>query len=151
MKVLEVFQRPKKEKAGLIPYFVNSDGTIEMLFMVSSDSRYGGPDPMISKGRVEHGEDSAEGAVREAEEELGLKDSNLKGEPFEIAKQPMRGDTEDYTFYCYGVEVKNKEDFGKFHYETKSTHWMTNDEFQNVGRRNHRQYAQKLFDKIRKK
>ena len=63
----------------------------------------------------------------------------------------MRGDTEDYTFYCYGVEVKNKEDFGKFHYETKSTHWMTNDEFQNVGRRNHRQYAQKLFDKIRKK
>lgn len=151
MKVLEVFQRPKKEKAGLIPYFVNSDGTIEMLFMVSSNSKFGGDKPMISKGGVEQGENPVDGAIREAEEELGLKVSNLKGEPKVLEQKKMVGDTEIYDFFCYAVEVKNKEDFGKFHYETKSTHWMTNDEFQNVGRRNHRQYAQKLFDKIRKK
>jgi 8-oxo-dGTP pyrophosphatase MutT (NUDIX family) len=151
MKIFEIYQRPKREKSGLIPYFVTPNGDIEMLFMVSSDSQYGGPDPMVSKGRVEHGENPAEGAIREAEEELGLKVSNLKGKPVEISKQEMRGMTEDYTFYCYGVEVKSKEDFGKFHYETKSTHWMTNDEFQKVGRRNHRQYVQKLFDKIKKK
>jgi 8-oxo-dGTP pyrophosphatase MutT (NUDIX family) len=150
VKIFELFARPKRQKAGIIPYFIGKDGTIEMLFMVSSDARYGGPDPMISKGRVEHGEDPAEGAVREAEEELGLKVSNLKGQPFELMKNEMRGDTEDYTFFCYGAEVKSKGDFGKYHYETGSTHWMTNDEFQKAGRRNHRQYAQKLFDKLSK-
>jgi hypothetical protein len=62
----------------------------------------------------------------------------------------MGGMTEDYTFFCYGAEVKNKKDFGEYHYETGSTHWMTNDEFQKVGRRNHRKYAQKLFDKVSK-
>ena len=63
-------------KAGFLPFYIQNGSPI-FLFMVSSNPKYGGTKPMISKGYVEIGEDIEDAAIREAQEELGLKKSNL--------------------------------------------------------------------------
>lgn len=138
-----------KQKAGLIPYFV-SGGKVEMLFMITSDARFGGLDPMIAKGHIDKGENAEEAAIREASEELGYKPSNAKGKLFKVDdfhSASKMGYPEKTEFFA--VEVKNKKDFGQFHYETASTHWMTNEEFQKRGRDRHKPIVQKLSDMIK--
>ena len=63
-------QKENLVKAGVIPYFVRPDGKVIMQFMVSSDAKYGGAAPQISKGNIDPGENVKDAAIREAHEEL---------------------------------------------------------------------------------
>ena len=124
-------------KAGLIPYRKTRRGVFEFLFMISSDSKFGGDKPMISKGGVETNERTVEAAVREAQEELGLRLENLKASPQKIWSGTMRGQDSSYMLEVFIGEVKNKKDFDIPHYETEATVWMTADKFFKYGRLAH--------------
>lgn len=117
-------------RAGTIPVYINDDGVMEMLFMKPSDSRYGGPDYQIAKGRIEDNETPYETAIREAEEELGLRERNILET---IDCGTWLGRT-----HIYVALVEDKEDFGDFHFETESTKWFTLDQFVKSGRDIHR-------------
>lgn len=140
----------KSGKAGIIPYIVE-DGKVKMIFMKSSDARYGGPDPMIAKGHVDEGENFAEAAVREGEEELGLKKSNMKTGPWLAWKGELSGMDARYPFHVFAVELEDKDDFGQFHYETESTHWMDAQEFAQKGRRSQHNIVQAVAQQIEDK
>jgi 8-oxo-dGTP pyrophosphatase MutT (NUDIX family) len=140
----------KSGKAGIIPY-IKEDGVVKMLFMKSSDARYGGPDPMISKGHVDEGESFAEAALREGEEELGLKQSNCDGSHWIAWKGELSGYDARYPFHVFAAEVKDKEDFGKPHYETESTHWLSAEEFAQKGRKSQNAIVQSVAKAIETK
>lgn len=136
MRLTEIAKAPKK--AGLIPYVIE-DGVPVFMFMKSSDANFGGDAPMISKGHIDEGESAKEAAVREAEEELGLKRSNMVTSTLkEVWHGELSGQTETYVMVIYTCQVKDKANFGKPHYETESVHWMTNDDFQTRGRSSQR-------------
>lgn len=137
-------------KAGLIPYIVDKDGQLKMLFMVSSNPKFGGPKPMISKGTIEDDEISENAAIREAVEELGLRPENIKGKLIEVFNEHVSLRTSNYHMVIYGVEVENKMDFVKWGYETAFCTWMTNESFQVKGRRDHKPIVQTLVDLINK-
>lgn len=131
----------KIERAGLIPCFINADGDVEMMFMKPSDPQYGGSDYQIAKGKIEVGESQMETAIREAHEELGLKQDNII-----------------HTFYCgkflgrtyiFASIVNNKEDFDPFmEDETESVIWMTMDRFAKEGRDIHIDVVKCVYDEI---
>lgn len=115
------------KRAAVIPYFINDDGTIEMMFMQPSDSLYGGSDPQISKGKVDPTDATVEDAAfREAHEELGLKEENIISRDF---VGTILGNTD-----LWIAQVKNKTNFDPFHYETAEVYWLTNEDFARVGR-----------------
>jgi len=122
--------REKIYRAGMIPFFVDNNDNIQMKFMIPSDQKYGGGEPQFAKGRIEKGESPEEAAIREASEELGLREDNVKWF-FEMGV--VLGRT-----HMYICEVEDKADFDEPHYETESTHWMTLDEFEERGRELHR-------------
>ena len=127
-------------KAGLIPYYFDHEQMrFKYLMMISSDPAFGGEKPMISKGGIEIGESEEEGALREAEEELGLIRSNLKS--FYFLKKIVERNS-SLTFFA--GEVISPSNFGPFHYETGSTHWMTLDEFIRDGREDHHHLVSEL-------
>ena len=131
----------KDKKAGLIPYFFNEElGVFEYLMMVSSNAAYGGPDPMISKGGQDPGEDALTTAIREAREELGLKVENLAERPQLLTEKSYR----NYKLTVYFAPVHSKHDFGEFCYETKETRWMTLADFIKFGREDHLIFVQSL-------
>src|SRR5690606_5341748 len=100
------------------------------MFMKPSDPRFGGPDWQIAKGRVEGDDDNITTALREGEEELGLKEDNINY----VSEMGMYlGRTS--VFVCF---VKNKNDFGHFHYETGDVIWLTLKEFEEHGRDLHK-------------
>ena len=131
----------KDKKAGLIPYFFNEElGVFEYLMMVSSNAAYGGPDPMISKGGQDPGEDTLTTAIREAREELGLKLENLAERPQLLTEKSYK----NYKLTVYFAPVHSKRDFGEFCYETKETRWMTLDDFVKYGREDHLEFVEAL-------
>lgn len=134
-------------KAGIIP-FIRTEKGIEMLFVRSSDPDFGGPDPMIAKGHVDKGETPEQAAIREGGEEAGLKQSNFAGRPFLVQDQEIRGMTSTYLMRILAVEVKSKDDFGPFHYETAETMWMTGEEYEHRGRRSQLGFVQALLAKV---
>lgn len=109
-------------RAGMIPYFVESDGSIQMLFMIPSNYEYGGKCFQIAKGKVESEDTSFyNAALREAKEELGLFSGNI------ISAQEVGmilGRTA-----LYVAKVKNKDLFGLPSDETLATKWMSLSEF----------------------
>lgn len=118
-------------RAGMIPFYVDPDtNECKMLFMVPSDTRYGGDSPQFAKGRVESDENHEEAAIREAAEELGLKEDNILW--FTYLDQVL-----GYT-HMYICEVESMEDFNEPHYETEYTTWLTLSEFEEIGRDIHR-------------
>lgn len=134
----------KRARAGLIPYIVGDDGSLSYLMMVSSDPKYGGPRPMISKGKIEDGETKIETAIREAEEELGFKVRNARGTLKEIADERVVLYSGTYDLAVFGVEIMDRYDFDKWCDETEYTLWLTLDEFKIQGRRDHIPYIEKL-------
>ncbi len=129
----------KIERSGLIPFHVE-DGQIKMMFMQPSDPLYGGPDFQIAKGKIEVGESELETAIRESNEELGLRQDNIL-----------------HTFYCgkflgrthvFAAIVQNKEDFDDFDNETGAVKWMTLAEFLYSGRDIHHDVVQAAYDEI---
>lgn len=134
------------QKAGFIPY-VLEDGEPLMLFMIASNPQFGGTKPMISKGHVEKNEDLKEAAIREAEEELGLKPTNITHVEFGWSGN-ITGFDDDYTLTIFIGEVSYKENFGKPHYETKETVWLTLEQFKKQGRTSHVPIVEHVRNKI---
>ncbi len=138
----------KKARAGLIPW-ISEGGEYRYLFMVASDPKFGGPRPMISKGKIEEGETPIVTALREAEEELGLKQLNLKTELEFLTEERVRLYSGTYEFSVFSVQVFNRWDFDKWCDETEYTVWMTLDEFKVQGRPDHIKYIKMLEEKLR--
>jgi 8-oxo-dGTP pyrophosphatase MutT (NUDIX family) len=134
----------KRARAGLIPYIREDDGTLKYLMMVSSDPKFGGPRPMISKGKIEDGEGPLAAAVREAEEELGFQVRNARGLPRLIFEGRQALFSGAYHLTVYGVEVMSRWDFGKWCDETEYTLWMSLDEFRAQGRKDHVKFVEEL-------
>lgn len=138
----------KSPRAGLIPFLRGEDGQLRYLMMVSSDPKFGGPRPMISKGKIEEGETPLGCAIREAEEELGLKQRNLRGPMYELFEGRVELYSCAYDLYVFGVEIQDRYDFDKWCDETEFTLWMTLDEFRQSGRRDHVRFVEELERKV---
>lgn len=139
----------KRARAGLIPYLRGEDGDLRYLMMVSSDPKFGGPRPMISKGKIEHGESTLEAAVREAEEELGFKMRNARGQLVKVAEERVTLHSGTYDLTVYGCEIMDRYDFDKWCDETEFTTWMTLDSFKVKGRKDHVKYVEALEQIVR--
>jgi 8-oxo-dGTP pyrophosphatase MutT (NUDIX family) len=140
----------KRARAGLIPFRYDENGTIYYLLMVSSDPKFGGPRPMISKGKIEDGETPLVAAVREAEEELGFKQRNIRGEILSIAEGRQELYSGAYHLTVYGVEIQDRYDFDNWCDETEYTLWLSLDEFRQQGRRDHLKFLEALEEKVKK-
>lgn len=116
-------------RAGLLPYMIETDGTVRFLLMKPADSRFGGDQFQMAKGKIEEGEETEHAALREAEEELGLITRNLKNLKF-------LGEYLGRTSVYMG-EVRDPRLFNPPHFETSETIWMSLVEFQESGRSLH--------------
>ena len=123
-----------KEKAGLIPWIETEDG-IKMLFMKSSNPAYGGSKWQISKGHMDKGEKPLAIAVREAEEELGVRKSDMSNVTL-VGKFKLSGDVEDYILHIYKAHMKTTK-VGPHDSEVGKVKWMTPKEFMSSGRNIH--------------
>ena len=149
MHLLDESGYEKRARAGLIPFIQEGDGSIKYLMMVSSDPKFGGPRPMISKGKIEEGETPLVGAVREAEEELGFKARNTRGTMMPIFDGRVELYSGAYHLTVFGVEIQDRYDFDKWCDETEYTTWMTLEEFQAKGRKDHVKFVEELERQIR--
>lgn len=129
--------REKVYRAGVIPFFVDSEGKVKMNFMIPSDTQYGGANPQFCKGKVEKGENEEDAAIREAVEELGLRETNVKWFSY---LGVYLGRT-----YIYICEVIDKDAFDEPHYETAETMWLTLEEFEEVGRDLHKPVIREAY------
>lgn len=134
----------KKPRAGLIPYILDHDGEYKYLMMVSSNPKFGGPRPMISKGKIEPNETMLEAAVREAEEELGFKMQNARGSLLKIYEGRQELFSGAYHLAVYAVEIIDRSDFGMWCDETEYIIWMSLKEFKEGGRRDHVKFVEEL-------
>lgn len=141
-------QYEKAPRAGLIP-FIRSDRGIEYLMMIASDPKFGGPRPMISKGKIEDGETQKQAALREAEEELGFNPLNIRGEVMDLADERVELRTGAYQLTLYAVEIADRHDFSMWCDETEYTQWFTLEEFQEQGRRDHVKFVERLHQIVR--
>ncbi len=138
----------KRARAGLIPYLRNSDGSLCYLMMVSTDPKFGGARPMISKGKIEKGETPLAAAIREAEEELGFKQRNGRGEYIELFDGRIELFSGAYHLTVYGVEIQDRYDFDKWCDETEYVIWLTSAEFRAKGRKDHVRFVEELERKV---
>jgi len=138
----------KRARSGLIPFMKEGD-ELKYLMMVCSDPKFGGPRPMISKGKIEEGEAPLETAIREAEEELGFKQRNARGAILPIFDGRQELYSGAYHLSVYRVEIQDKYDFDKWCDETEFTLWMSLEEFKVKGRRDHVKFVEQLEAKVR--
>lgn len=135
-KLEESWNTQQIKKAGFIPYFRDNTGTLRMLFVKSSDPKFGGDKFMIAKGHVDSGENEIQAGLREAHEECGLKQTNLIQNTIRIGwKGEITGYTENSEMTIFIGEVLDPTDFDKPGFEVSSTKWMTLKEFYSVGRK----------------
>ncbi len=135
--LLEAFNEFEKhvEKAGFIPYYFDQKGQLYMMFVLSSNPAYGGTKFMIAKGHVDSGEDVLQAALREANEECGLRQANLIAGTTKIGwKGMITGYTETSPLTIYIGKIKDLSAFDKPGYEISKTKWMTPEEFASSGR-----------------
>lgn len=104
-------QYEKRPRAGLIPWLRDEKGELKFLMMVSSDPKFGGPRPMISKGKIEENEDAFECAIREAVEELGLKRENLAATPELLTHERVTLRSGTYMLTLYSAPILERWDF----------------------------------------
>jgi 8-oxo-dGTP pyrophosphatase MutT (NUDIX family) len=148
IKKFNKFQKAIQDRAGLVPYIIDEDGEIEMMFYIPSDVAYGGYKFQIAKGRVDYGESPQEAAIREAEEEIGLDRDNIKNIMLVSEKKLTGSEGYEYILHLYAVEVKNKKDFNQFEHETKETGWLTIGEYTRYGRGSQLKLVNKVYDRI---
>lgn len=144
MRIAEVAE---KQKAGIIPYFVNKEGVARMLFMIPSNPAYGGSHPQIAKGSIDPGEDTATAAMREGMEELGLQHSNIVAVR-SVGTERITGLDETYSLSLFAAKVKNPGQFSQPHYETGKRVWLSAEEFSKVGRKSQAALVKKAYDII---
>lgn len=118
------------------------------LYMVPSDPKFGGSSPQFAKGRLDGKTDAKEEAIREGEEELGLRRSNMAAAPWLAWSGKVTGLDEEYTMDVYAVLVEDENAFDKPHYETAETVWLTRSEFTTKGRKTQIAIMDRIFDKI---
>lgn len=128
-----------KTKAAFIPYYQN-----KILVCKSSNPIFGGPHFAICKGNVDAGETIEHAAIREAEEELGLRQSNITGP----IKHLGNFRTFDYMLSVYFAEIKDTEAFNPPCWEIAETKWMTWEDFRSVGREQHRPVVDSFFQQL---
>jgi len=139
----------KRARAGLIPY-MRVGSTLQYLMMVSSDPKFGGPRPMISKGKIEPMEGTLDAAIREAEEELGLKKRNIReGSIRDLADERVVLHSGAYSLTLFSCEIIDRYDFGKWCDETEYITWMTLEEFREHGRKDHVKYVELLEAQVK--
>lgn len=145
----------QEPKAGLIPYTIDADGNVKLLFQVSSNPKFGGAKPMISKGCIEEGEAPVVAALREAMEELGLRTSNIKNiNDIWLGWQGhvvLTSSSYDLAIYACEVESLSRKDFDKPSYETKYTVPMTPESFAEKGRVDHRHIVELIVQQIKER
>ena len=141
-----------KNKAGLIPYFIEEDGSIKYMFMIPSKKTFGDRSPAIAKGGVEKGETTLQAALREAEEELGLNRINIDMSTWEKAFEGLvMGRIKLHHLTVYTVRVIDKSDFGPTVDETFATIWLTASGFKKSGYAPHKFIVQDICNKIETK
>lgn len=128
-----------KTKAAFIPYH---DGRI--LVCRSSNPMFGGPHFALCKGNIDKGETVEQAAIREAEEEVGLRLTNLAG-PIRHLGTFM---TFKYLLSVYTAEIADPEAFNPPCWEIAETKWMTWNEFTAVGREQHRLIVDSFFQSL---
>lgn len=131
-------------RAGIIPYIINNNGEIEMLFMKPAHTLFGADvDPVtgelvmkyqLAKGRIEKGEDALTAAIREGSEETGLVKENIIT-TWHIGT--FLGRTEVFVAKCL-----DKDNFTEPDIETESVKWLTMEQFEHEGRELHRELVE---------
>ena len=141
-----------KNKAGLIPYFIESDGTVKYMFMIPSKKLFGSKTPAIAKGGVEAGETTLQAAIREAEEELGLNRLNIDMSTMQkVFEGHVMGRIKLQHLTVYTVRVLDRDDFGPTVDETFATIWLTAKGFKKAGYEHHKFIVQETCDRIEAK
>lgn len=143
MEQLDELQYEKRPRAGLIPWLKDDEG-FKYLMMISSNPKFGGPRPMISKGKIERGETALECAVREAEEELGLKRANLAEPPQLLTSERVVLRSGTYELTLYHAPIISRWDFDRWCDETEYVEWHTLSSFQEEGRKDHIKFVMQL-------
>ena len=115
----------------MIPWIETDEG-IKMLFMKSSNPAYGGSKWQISKGHMEKGEKPLAAAVREAEEELGIRKSDISNVTL-VGKFKLSGEVDDYVLHIYKAHMKTTK-LGPHDSEVGKVEWLTPKEFMSSGR-----------------
>lgn len=128
-------------RAGIIPYVINDNGEVEMLFMKPAHTLFGADaDPItgelvmkyqLAKGRIEKDEDALTAAIREGCEETGLVAENIVA-TWHIGT--FLGRTEVFVAKCV-----DKYNFIQPDIETESVKWLTLEQFQSEGRNLHQE------------
>jgi len=116
MRLNEIKQK-KRGRAGIYPVYTDSEGQVWVCLMIPSDPAYGGPQPQMGKGRIDDGQTAQEAAIREGEEELGLRRSNMSNVQL-LEEKIISGLNSSYTIFVYTCEVTDPKAFDKPHYES---------------------------------
>jgi len=134
--------RKKIYRAGTVPYYIEDDGVIKFLFMtpIEEDQRYSGSSFQIAKGKQEENEPLIETAMREAEEELGLRRNNILNF-FKAGTFLGRTD-------IYIAKIMDPEAFNTVTDETDEVMWLTLDEFLDIGRDIHKPVMEEIYNII---
>jgi 8-oxo-dGTP pyrophosphatase MutT (NUDIX family) len=140
-----IIKKQASPRAGIIPYFWDeSKSDYVYMFMVPSIAKYGGPNIQIAKGKIDKGENAFQAGIREGTEELGLVHSNMAEQPFLISEFLQVTSADEYFLHVYAVNIKDRKKFNKPHFETKFTTWVTNEQFQQIGRKSHKHIVNEL-------
>jgi len=132
-------------RAGIIPYYKDEKTQqIVMMFMRPSDPKFGGDRLQIAKGKIDPGEATLAAALREGNEELGLREKNISH--LELLGQYL-GRTS--VFVCK-VRTTDPALFDSPMFETGETKWLTLDEFLEQGKDLHFPIVKAAIRKITK-
>lgn len=132
--------KDKIERAGLIPFYREKTGDTFAMFMMPSEEKYGGMVFQIAKGRIEDGENPFETAIRESEEELGLRRDNIKW----VKKCGLFLDT--HHIYIAEVNSMDLVDYDEPCFETSRVTWMRPTDFLLTGRKLHKPIVKKCTE-----
>jgi 8-oxo-dGTP pyrophosphatase MutT (NUDIX family) len=136
-------------KAGFIPYIIRN-GIPYFMFMVSSNSDFGGSAPAIAKGHMDNGESAIAAAIREAGEELGLKLDNVKQETIRrVWDADIKGAKKTYNMTIFMGEIFDLDNFDMHDDETLYTVWLSESDFAEIGRVAHREIVKLAADILR--
>lgn len=105
---------------------------------------YGGPHFAICKGNIDEGETVEDAALREAQEELGLREHNIKGPIKHLGNFKTFG----YILSVYYAEVHDPIAFDEPCWEIAETMWMDWKEFSSIGREKHRPIINAFYQNL---